>query len=112
MPLIKESDNIAILKNQILMNYNAIESKILFNASKINQTFYQFNNTVNSIRLKTQDIKYSLIKIKYGIYVDFDKLTLDYLNVFNQIDSLNNLLTQNLTYSAQVFILLKDLNEY
>jgi hypothetical protein len=112
IPLMKESDDITILKNQILMNYNAIESKILFNATKVNQTYYQFNNTLNLIRLKMQDIEYSLIKIKNGIYVDFDKLTFNYLNVFNQIDLLNNFLTQNLTYSAQVFILLKDLNEY
>ncbi len=112
VPLTEETDNIAILKTQLIYSYNLLLSKISNFNFKRNQAYNQFNNTVNSIRLKLQDIKLDLLKIQNGIFVDYDTLTSKFITVFYQIDSLNNSLYQNLNYSAQLYSYLKDLDEY
>jgi hypothetical protein len=112
IPLDKETENITILKHKLIASYNSLQAQIFLLASKLNQTYYQFYNTSNSIRLKLNDISHQLIKLKNGIYIDYDKLTKEYLNTFAQIDTLNNLLNQNLQLSAKLYVYLKDINEY
>jgi hypothetical protein len=107
---LNSDENIKLEKMQILNRYDQLCFTAISLASKINQTYYQYKQILFNIHTNIQNINVYMLKLKNSLKVDLDKTTSAFINVYNQLNTLNNIIYQNSIAYYELKTLLKDIN--